>query len=133
MAKYFTIQELTSSTAATTKRIDNTPPPNIKVKLTTLMNSCLDPIRELWGAPITVNSGFRCPELNKVVGGAKDSQHMKGEAADITAGSPVKNKELFDKIAASGIEFDQLLDEKNYSWLHISYKASGNRKQILHK
>lgn len=138
MAKYFTLSELTASSTAVQKGIDNTAPPDIKVKLTTLMNNCLDPIRELWGRPITVNSGFRCPTLNKAVGGAPTSQHMKGEAADITAGSPEKNKELFDMIVASGIEFDQLIAEGHkqgvpYKWLHVSYKGSGNRKQILYK
>lgn len=132
MAKYFTIQEMTKSTTATLKGIDNTPPPDVKVKLTTLMNNCLDPIREMWGRPITVNSGFRCPTLNKAVGGSPSSQHMKGEAADITTGSKDGNKRLFLMIQNSEIEFDQLIDESDYSWLHISYRASNNRLNILH-
>ncbi len=135
MAKYFTLLELTASGAARKAGIDNTPPPAIAAKLSALANKLLDPVREMWGAPIYVNSGYRCPVLNKTIKGATNSQHMKGEAADITAGSPEKNKRLFDMIVeARGrgkISFDQLIDESDYSWLHISYSAS-NRNQTLH-
>ena len=141
--KYFTIQELTYSSTAVAKRIDNTPPPEIKVKLMALVNNCLDPIREKWGKPINVNSGFRCPTLNndKDIKGVPTSQHTKGEAADITAGSPRENERLFNMIiamrVAGEIEYDQLIDESGkskipYSWIHISYKSSGNRGQQLH-
>lgn len=137
MAKYFTLHELTRSSVALAKGIDNTPPPDVKVKLTALMNNCLDPVRELWGKPITVNSGFRCPKLNEAVGGAVNSQHMKGEAADITTGSVDGNRKLFDMIVKSDIPFDQIISEsgKNkipYSWIHISYKPDSNRRNILH-
>lgn len=132
MAKYFTLQELTRSRAAEERRIDNTPPPQAKLALSTLATSLLDPVREMWGRPITVNSGFRSPVLNKAVGGSANSQHMKGEAADITTGSPEGNRRLFDMIAASGIEFDQMIDEKDYSWLHLSYRTGNNRQNILH-
>jgi hypothetical protein len=132
MAKYFTQQELTHSATAVAKGIDNTPPPDVVVRLTTLANKLLDPIREMWGAPLKVNSGFRSPLLNKTLNGATNSQHLRGEAADISAGSPAKNRQLFDMITKSGIEFDQMIDESNYSWIHLSYKASGNRRQILH-
>ena len=130
--KYFTIHELTQSDTAHQKGIDNTPPPAIKVKLTLLINNLLDPIREAWGSPITVNSGYRCPVLNKAVGGVPTSQHQKGEAADITVGSPELNRQLFDLIAKSDFDFDQLIDESNYSWVHISYSAGKNRHAILH-
>ncbi len=130
--KYFTIHELTHSDTAHQKGIDNTPPPAIKVKLTSLINNLLDPIREAWGGPITVNSGYRCPVLNKAVGGASTSQHQKGEAADITVGSPELNQQLFDLIAKGDFDFDQLIDESHYSWIHISFAAGKNRHQILH-
>ena len=132
MAKYFTLQELTRSATATAKGIDNTPPPDIKVKLTSLANDCLDPVRELWGKPIHVNSGFRCKQLNDAVGSKDTSQHLRGEAADITTGSKEGNKKLFDMIVASDIKFDQLIDESNYSWIHISYRAGNNRRNVLH-
>ena len=130
--KYFTIHELTQSDTAQQKGIDNTPPPAIKVKLTSLINNLLDPIREAWDSPITVNSGYRCPVLNKAVGGVPTSQHQKGEAADITVGSPELNRQLFDLIAKGDFDFDQLIDESNYSWVHISYAVGKNRHAILH-
>lgn len=132
MPKYFTISELTKSTEATRRGLDNTPPPQVKANLNALIKNLLDPIREKWELPIYVNSGFRSPVLNSAIGGAKSSQHIYGEAADITAGNPAKNKELFDMILSSGLTFDQLIDEKNYTWLHVSYKSSGNRNQVLH-
>ena len=136
MAKYFTLSELTGSDTARARGIDNTPPPTIAAKLSALANKLLDPIREMWGAPIRVNSGFRCPQLNTAVGGAAGSQHTKGEAADITAGTTADNKKLFDMIVSAAergeMEFDQLIDESGYTWIHISYRAAGNRRQILH-
>lgn len=130
--KYFTINELVTSVEAYKHKIDNTPPPSIRVKLSGLINNLLDPIRESWGRPIIVNSGYRCPLLNKTVGGIPTSQHVRGEAADITAGSPEENRKLFDLIVSGEFDFDQLIDEKNYRWIHISYSVGGNRNQILH-
>jgi hypothetical protein len=129
---YFTVRELYQSSEAKKQGIDNTPTPDAKVKLRALIINTLNPIRELWGKPVTVNSGYRCPYLNKVVGGVPSSQHIKGEAADITAGTRDDNRRLFDMICKSGIPFDQLIDEKGYAWLHISFSADRNRRQILH-
>ena len=107
------------------------PPLQEAGNLKALADNVLDPLREWYGKPITVNSGYRCPQLNRLVGGAASSQHLKGEAADITAGSKEANRKLFDYIK-SHLPFDQLIDEKNYSWVHVSYKRDGNnRKQIL--
>ena len=91
----------------------------------------LDPLREAYGKPIQVNSGFRCLALNKAVKGSATSDHMTGRAADITGGSPKENKRLFYLIQELGLPFDQLIDEKNFSWVHVSYRKEGNRKQIL--
>ena len=99
MAEFFTKSELTRSDTARTLKIDNTPTPEASAALDALMWNALDPIRRMWGKPIIVNSGYRCPKLNAAIGGSATSQHMKGEAADITAGGPTKNKELFDMIA----------------------------------
>lgn len=132
MAKYFTLEELTRSATADRRGIANTPPPQAAASLRTLVEKLLDPVREIWGAPITVNSGYRSPELNKAVGGAAGSQHMRGEAADITTGSREGNRRLFSMIAESGYEFDQLIDERGYSWLHVSYRAGNNRRKTLH-
>lgn len=131
MAEFFTKSELTRSDTARTLKIDNTPTPEALAALDALMWNVLDPIRRMWGKPIIVNSGYRCPKLNAAIGGSATSQHMKGEAADITAGDPTKNKELFDMIAQSAIPFDQLIDEKNYRWIHVSYRPNG-RRNILH-
>lgn len=131
MAEFFTKSELTRSDTARILKIDNTPTPEALAALDALMWNVLDPIRRMWGKPIIVNSGYRCPKLNAAIGGSATSQHMKGEAADITAGDPTKNKELFDMIAQSAIPFDQLIDEKNYRWIHVSYRPNG-RRNILH-
>lgn len=133
MAKYFTLLELCKSDVAVKNNIDNTPPMTARVNLIALMNQCLDPIREAYGNPIYVNSGFRSPTVNKMVGGAPTSQHTKGQAADITTGNPKNNKKLFDMIISKGFKFDQLIDERNYAWLHISWKSENNRQQIIHQ
>lgn len=135
MGKYFTISELCRSSIAESRHIDNHPTPEA-VDNMELLIELLDKIREQWGAPIKVNSGYRCPKLNEAVKGAKSSQHMSGQAADITVGSKDKNKKLFKLIEGmhqSGeIEYDQLIDEYNYSWIHISFRREGNRNRILH-
>lgn len=131
MGRYFCLAELCASDTARNSGIDNTPPPGVKVKLETLIVRLLDPVREAWGKPIRVNSGFRSPVLNRAVGGAASSQHVAGEAADITAGSPEENRKLFELIK-DGFGFDQLIDEQDYHWLHVSYRAGCNRNQVLH-
>lgn len=134
--KYFTIDELCESETAERKQIANVPNADTRLRMQRLIEQLLDPIRAAWGAPITVNSGYRSPALNRAVGGVSSSQHVKGEAADITVGSTADNKRLFDKIVelqnAGRIAFDQLIDESNYAWVHISYRAGNNRNQVLH-
>lgn len=132
MAKYFTIGELCASDVAVEKRIENTPDNTTIERMNALMEQCLDKVREMWGKPIGVNSGYRSAELNREVGGAKNSQHLRGEACDITTGTKENNRKLFDLIVASDIPFDQLIDESGYKWLHISYCKDYNRKQVLH-
>ena len=129
--KYFTIKELCKSSTAAAKGIDNTPNSEVIANLTVLVDKILDPLRVRYGKPITVNGGYRCPELNKAVGGSKTSQHMTGQAADITAGSPTQNKILFDLIQKMDLPFDQLIDEKQLRWVHVSYSPKP-RKQILY-
>ena len=131
--KYFTIEELTKSATASRRGIDNTPDESVKKNLIRLVNNILDPLREAWGAPIIVTSGYRCGRLNKAVGGAAKSQHMYGQAADIRTVSdkPSDNKKLFDLIRELKLPYDQLIDEYNYNWVHVSY-SSRNRRQILH-
>lgn len=128
--KYFTLKELTRSATAEAKGIDNTPTPEVEKNLTLLVENVLDPLRKLSGKPITVNSGYRCPELNKAVGGSKTSDHVKGFAADITGGSKEENERLFYLIK-NNFNFKQLIDEKNFSWVHVSYDPSNLKNQIL--
>ncbi|QEA10418.1 zinc D-Ala-D-Ala carboxypeptidase precursor [Bacteroides phage Barc2635] len=128
--KYFTLKELTRATTATAKGIDNTPTPEVEKNLTLLVENVLDPLREIYGKPITVNSGYRCPELNKAVGGSKTSDHVKGFAADITGGSKEENERIFN-IIKHNFHFKQLIDEKGFSWVHVSYDPSNLKNQIL--
>jgi uncharacterized protein YcbK (DUF882 family) len=144
MAKYFSIGELCQSNVADLKGIPNHPNTLQKMNMEKLINHVLDPIRSLYGSPVYVNSGFRSETLNKVIGGARNSQHMQGKAADITTGSPKANKKLWDVILflqqEGDIDFDQLINEKPIyvkevgecpSWIHISYNEDNNRGQIL--
>ena len=129
--KYFTIKELCRSTTADRKGIDNRCGIDIEANLTALVDNVLDPLREWYGKPIVVNSGYRCPALNKAVGGATTSQHMSGQAADIDTGDRQQNKLLFEHIRKN-LPFDQLIDESNFAWVHVSYRADGrNRNQVL--
>lgn len=129
--KYFTIEEMTKSSTATAKHIDNTPNQTAIDNLTKLIEIVLDPLREWYGKPIRVNSGYRCKALNKAVGSkAKNSQHLYGEAADITAGSKEENEKLFNYIK-DNLEFDQLINESDFSWVHVSYREGRLRKQVL--
>lgn len=131
--KYFELNEFFDSPTATKNNIRNKPPTSEEAKvlknLTALADKVLDPVREQYGKPIKVSSGYRCVELNRLVGGVPTSQHVKGEAVDLVCDD---NKRLFDII--KGLEFDQLIWERGGAWVHVSYKRSGNnRKQILYK
>ena len=128
--KYFTMGELLRSKTANELGIDNKCDITSASALMALVDNVLDPLREWYGKPINVSSGYRCKELNTAVGGRPTSQHMKGEAADITAGSKDENKKLFDYIR-DNLPFDQLIDEQDYSWVHVSFSKKGNRKQVL--
>lgn len=120
--KYFTIKELTRSTTAQLRGIDNnTPSQQVINNLTALVDNVLDPLRQAWGKPIHVNSGYRCPELNKAVGGVPASQHLLGEAADITAGSHELNRKLFSLLRQLNLPVDQAINEHDFSWIHVSY------------
>jgi len=132
ISKNFTLEEMLSSATAKDNKIENKPTLEIIKNIQALVDNTLQPVRDLYGKVIHINSGYRCPALNKAIGGAVNSQHLEGKAADITTGSPSTNKELFDLILKSDIPFDQLIDEYFYKWIHISYNEGKNRKQILH-
>lgn len=125
--KYFSIKELTRSTTARRLGIDNTPPASAVIALHQLVDHVLDPLREAWGGPIRVNSGYRCPQLNKAVGGTPGSQHQRGEAADITVGSRSGNRRLLALIKRLDLPVDQCIDEKECRWIHVSHRTGRNR------
>ena len=131
--KFFTLNELIKSDAAKRSKINNTPNKQEENNLIALVENILDPLREAYGKPIIVTSGFRCERLNKLVNGSKNSQHRLGQAADIrTVEDTVEeNKKLFDLAQELNLPFDQLIDEYNFDWVHVSYSPR-NRKQILH-
>lgn len=130
--KYFSIEELCKSNVAVKNNIDNTPTPSVIKNLTILIEECLDKVRDLWGNPLYVNSGYRCPSLNKKVGGARNSHHLLGFAADITTKSKENNKQLFELIKNSGLEYTQLIDENNGEWIHISHIPSNLKRENLY-
>ena len=113
--KYFSINELTSSATALREGIDNRPSKCAYHLLHVLVDQLLDPIREAWGEPIVVSSGYRCKQLNALVGGAKYSHHLLGCAADIIAGNRADHRKLFKIIQQmhqeGRIKFTQLIWE----------------------
>lgn len=131
--KHFTINEMCKSATAKRHGIDNTPNDEQKTCLKALVEKILDPLREAWGAPIIVDSGYRCQRLNKIVNGSPTSQHMLGQAADIhtVKDTPAENKKLFQLIQQLKLPFDQLIDEHDFNWVHVSY-GPRNRRRILH-
>ena len=133
--KHFSISELTASATAQREGIDNSPTESVHQLLLVLVEKLLDPIREAWGEPIVVSSGYRCPELNTLVGGAKNSHHLLGCAADIIAGNKADHRRLFNLIQQmqqqGQIRFTQLIAEKDYQWLHISYVPGMLQNQVI--
>lgn len=129
--KYFSFQEMERSDAAVRYAIDNTIPDSLKNNVARLVDNVLDPLREAWGRPLTVSSGYRCPALNRAVGGSATSHHMKGMAADITTGNKVDNRRLFQLIINLKLPFTQLIDERDFSWVHVSYDPENVKRQVL--
>lgn len=126
--KYFKMEEFERSEKAKALRINNNIPVAAQIRIKDLVENVLDPIREYIRVPIRINSGYRCTELNKAVGGVNTSQHTKGEAADITTFSPSLNAEIV-KFVIDNIIFDQMIVYKNF--IHISYTHEYNRRQVL--
>lgn len=131
MGKYFTIEELCKSSTAEKRGISNVPNYTQKKNLEELIKNILDPLREAYGKPIYVNSGFRSRELNIAVKGASMSEHKKGMAADLDVHSREGNKQLFELIQKLNLPFRQLIDEKDFSWVHVSYDPNDIKRQVL--
>ena len=135
MKNYFTIQELTASETAKRYGIDNTPTPEVKQHLQELTERLLNPIREAWGGPIKVNSGYRCYRLNNFLGGSKTSAHLTGYAADLVPSNGQRTKFIKfvqDYLRKSRLPFDQCINEYD-KWCHIGLYNNSKlqRKQIF--
>ena len=132
LSKNFTLSELTRSSTAKRKGIKNEPTEAHKKNLQRIVTEILQPMRDQLG-PIRVTSGYRSPKLNRSIGGSTKSQHCKGQAVDIQFWDKgvMKNKVIYDYIVQNGIEFDQMINEFDFSWIHISLKDKDNRNRIL--
>lgn len=114
--KHFTLDELTSSATAQRKGIANVPDATATAHLIRLVRQVLDPARSALGKPITVNSGYRCPQLNKAVGGAPKSYHLLGRAADITTNGC--NRRLYNILQS--LPHTELIWENDGAWIHVA-------------
>lgn len=136
--KYFELDEFIISPTAKKKGIDNTPTFEVVQHLDELVEKVLGPLRAAYGQPIKVSSGYRCPALNKAVGGSATSVHMLGYAADLqTGGSFGKFRDfVVEWLRKTGTKFDQLLLERDTKtgaqWLHIGiYNNAGQQRGII--
>lgn len=132
LTEHFTLSEFVRSDTAERNHIDNTPTQEVIDNLRALCRNVLEPARVSFGAPIYITSGYRCPSLNKAVGGKPTSQHLRGESADLQVRGMENLRSLYNVIKSRGV-FDQLLYESNGAtkWIHVSYKQSGNRRQAI--
>ena len=135
LSKNFTLEELCASATAKAKGIRNVPGQTDIVNLCALVHQVLQPLRNAMREPIKIGSGYRSLALNNTVGGVRNSQHMKGEAADLCIdGDMQKGRKWFEWIRTH-CEYDQLIWEHNAKcsyWVHVSYRADGlNRKQVI--
>ena len=134
-ASYFSISELCASATAQREGIDNRPNKCAYHLLHVLVDQLLDPIREAWGEPIVVSSGYRCKQLNTLIGGVKNSHHILGCAADIIAGNKADLRRLFKLIQQmqqeGQIRFTQLIWEGDGRWIHISYVPGNLKCQVI--
>ncbi len=124
----FKMSELIYSDTANRYNINNMPDTNSLDCMLDLIYNVLQPLREKLGCPIIVTSGYRNAQVNKLVGGVVNSQHTKGQAADIIVNG-MGVAQLVEFIKKSGLEYDQLINERD--WVHISYVKGKNRKQNL--
>jgi hypothetical protein len=131
----FTLKEFTKSDTAVRKGLDNTPSPEVVASLQKLVDNIIQPVRNAYGKSVTINSGYRAPEVNASVGGSKTSDHCKGQAADIEIAG-IANYELADYIAKN-YKFTQVILEfytqgiPDSGWVHVSYDPSNLKGEVL--
>lgn len=132
--KYFKFIEMIRSVKADEFNIDNFPNQCDIIDNIIFTMECLDNIREQYGKPLYISSGYRCDELNRKVGGKNKSQHKKGQAVDINLGSIEANRGFFNwcETNINELPIDQLIDESHYSWVHLSFTKENQRHQVLH-
>ena len=142
LSSNFSLSEFLKSNVATRRNISNEPTKEGIVEMQNLCQNLLQPIRDCLG-PLRINSGWRSVELNKAIGGAyriidgkykATSQHCKGQAADLKfldLEGCVDNEQIWDFVIDSGLEFDQMINEFDWTWIHISFNKGKNRKQLL--
>jgi zinc D-Ala-D-Ala carboxypeptidase len=128
LSEHLELSEVTRSESAKRNGISNMPTPEHIENFKILAAKVFEPIREHFGVPIRISSGYRSKELNKCVGGSTTSQHSSGEAIDIDQDyTTITNKQVFEYIK-DNLTFDQLINEFDYSWVHVSYKANGKQR-----
>ena len=124
ISRNFTMEEMVHTDTG----LPNEPGQREKQALTDLVNNVLQPARNILNMQIKINSGYRSPAVNTKVKGSKTSRHMKGEAADLDCDD---NAKLFNIIRDIIKDFDQLINENNFSWIHVSYSKGKNRREVL--
>ena len=131
ISKNFTLDELTASATAKAKGIINAPGVDEVCNMCALVHHVLQPLRDAMGEPIKIGSGYRCTNLNHAVGGVSNSQHIKGQAADLCIDGDMKRGRRWFNWIQDNCEFDQLIWEHNAKgtyWVHVSYRADGNNR-----
>ena len=132
LSKNFALSEIIHSNTAKRLGIENEPTKAHLQNMQHLIDDLIQPLRSSIG-PIRISSGYRNPSLNRAIGGSRSSQHCKGQALDIQFWEmgQMNNKVIYDFILDSNMEFDQMINEFDFAWIHISLKAKGNRRQVL--
>ena len=132
LSKNFVLSEITRSNTAKRLNISNEPTKEHLHNMQMLVRDLIQPMRSDVG-PVRISSGYRSKELNRAIGGSSKSQHCKGEALDLQFWfkGKMNNKVIYEWVLDSGLEFDQMINEFDFSWIHISLKGKGNRKQVL--
>ena len=132
LSKNFVLSEITRSNTAKRLGISNEPKKEHLKNLQRIITDIIQPMRDDIG-PIRISSGYRSPSLNRAISGSNKSQHTKGQALDLQFWKEGKmcNKEVYDWVLENDVEFDQMINEFDFSWVHLSLKESKNRKQVL--
>ena len=135
LSQNFTLEEFLTSQTAVRNGIDNLHPPDEVIRnLGTLCIELLQPLRNALG-PLRISSGYRCLELNRLVHSKDDSQHILGMAADVQyfENGEMNNQKILRIVIKSGFEYDQMINEFGFQWIHLSFNKGNNRKMLFNK